>query len=291
MRECEVVDLVGDAFVLLERNARLPVDQQLDAWADYYGGYAPDLLAKCIGCYESDSYDWRDVARQYVWPKLPANMDKMKAGRRSARRVSRQVYARAAEVLGLDLPLLFVIYVGIGCGAGWATWFRGRRAVLIGLENVAEHGYQEPSKMKGLLAHEIGHIFMYDLREGEPDDLGDPFCRLFDEGFAQQAEHLIFGEPTWHCAWQEGWLEWCREKEGYLARRFLADRGDPEEARRFFASWFDVDGWCGTGYYLGCRLVEHLERERSMRELARLSPDEIKEAAERYLKSLSRKRG
>ena len=93
------------------------------------------------------------------------------------------------------------------------------------------------------------------------------------------------GEETWGCSSQEGWLEWCQANERRLARRFLADMADGEKVRRFFGSWYDVEGRRQTGYFLGCRLVAGLQQARPMRELAVLSPDQMRAAARQYLET------
>jgi hypothetical protein len=181
--------------------------------------------------------------------------------------------------------VVFVVYVGIGCGAGWGTTYDGLPAVLIGLENVAELGWHEPEELRKLLAHEIGHLVMSHLRGAEPASPGDPLCSLFSEGYAQHSEHLILGRQSWGCSSQDGWLEWCLAHEGDLARQFLRAADDRQATRRFFGSWFDVDGWRQTGYFLGCRLVANLAAERSMRELAVLTVEEMRAAARDYLES------
>jgi hypothetical protein len=285
-KSAEILDLAGEAIRVLEDNAALSAEAQLDAWRKHYYSEAPDLLRKCIESYESEGCDWRQIALEHVWLHLLDGIDKMQVARRSVRHVAESVYTRSKSGLGLDFPVLFVVYVGIGCGAGWATTFRDKPAVLVGLENVAELGWQEPPEMRKLLAHEIGHLFMSELRQGRTMPSNDSLCELFEEGFAQHAEHLIFGEESWGCSSQQGWLEWCAKNEGCLARRFLAERGDEEEIRKFFGSWFDIDGWRQTGYFLGCRLVAGLAHGRTMAELAALSVSEIRDAAEGYLESV-----
>ncbi len=285
MPDCSFIDLAGGAFALLDRTRALPLPEQLAAWHDHYERVAADLLRKCTDSYEAHGHDWRAVAAQHVWPRLRDDLPLMKAARDSARDAHEPVYGMAVASLGLDFPVVFVAYVGVGCGAGWATEFRDTPAVLIGLENVAQLRWHRPSETRKLLAHELGHLFMNRSRRALPPLPDDPLCSLFEEGFAQHCEHLILGGRTWGCASQPGWLEWCTANEGRLAADFLAHADDAERCRRFFGSWFDVDGWRQTGYFLGCRLVESLARSCSVHELAVLSPDEIRTSARRYLES------
>ena len=55
-------------------------------------------------------------------------------------------------MFGIDFPITFVIHVGIGCGAGWATRFRGRPAVLFGLENATEVGWRDATTLTALVS-------------------------------------------------------------------------------------------------------------------------------------------
>jgi len=74
------------------------------------------------------------------------------------------IYKRAQEVLGLDLDVLFVIYVGIDCGAGWATSLGGVAACLFGLENIAECSWTKRETLAALTAHELGHLLHKEWR-------------------------------------------------------------------------------------------------------------------------------
>jgi len=283
MLTCALIDYAEDALAMLAAVSGLSVDKQIDRWHAFYRERAPCLLEKVTADYEAGGHDWRAVAREHVWPHLLENLERMEAARCSMLDVCASLYERAAGALGLDFDVLFVVYVGIGSGAGWATRFRGRPAVLVGLENVAELGWQGQESMRGLLAHEIGHLFMFERRGEEPRAFGDPLCDLFEEGFAQHAEHSILAAETWHCSSQEGWLEWCKENEARLARRYLESLQDKGEVRRFFGSWFDIEGWRQTGYFLGCRMMAPLAQRRGMGELALLPCAEMRQLALQYL--------
>jgi hypothetical protein len=55
--------------------------------------------------------------------------------------VCKALTIRAQELLALDCDLVALLYVGIGCGAGWVTTCASRHAILLGLENIAEEGW------------------------------------------------------------------------------------------------------------------------------------------------------
>ncbi|HDQ70662.1 MAG TPA: hypothetical protein ENN19_01025 [Chloroflexi bacterium] len=165
----------------------------------------------------------------------------------------------------------FVIYVGIGCGAGWVTRYEDTPAILLGLENIAECGWCDAPTLKGLLAHEMGHLahFHWRAEEEKPPGTG-PWWQLYTEGFAQRCEHLIMGRESWHMGMEDNWLSWCQENSVRLAREFLSAMDEGRAVRRFFGSWYEIEGRSQSGYFLGCEAIERLEDELSLKEIALL---------------------
>ncbi|HEC62998.1 MAG TPA: hypothetical protein ENI38_01210 [Candidatus Acetothermia bacterium] len=253
---------------------------QLDVWARSLGS-CPGLLEKQISCYSDEGLDWREVVREHVLPFLSQRLPAMREARAALHRVIGPVCLRAQQQLGLDFSVLFVIYVGMGCGAGWATQLRGRPACLLGLENIAEREWQEEDSLRGLLAHELGHLLhdQWRRRVGRVGIEGcqDPWWQLYVEGFAQRCEHLIVGQESWHQArGQPGWLQWCRENLAQLAGQFL-QRASEGEVREFFGSWYEIEGWRQTGYFLGHELIRAWETKLPLREIGVLPGEEVRE--------------
>ena len=83
------------------------------------------------------------------------------------------------------------------------------------------------------------------------------------------------------------WPTWCRQNEGWLAREFLNRLSIHAPVTDFFGSWFDIQGKKQTGYYLGHAFISELEKEYSLKEIALLEVDNIKNLALDYLKSIS----
>ena len=167
------------------------------------------------------------------------------------------------------------VYARIGCGAGWVTTYQGMPAVLFGLENAAEEGWTGPEVLTGLIAHEIGHVAHHHWcqQRGLPNGSG-PWWQLYSEGFAQRCEHVILEGDSWHMARRmEGWQDWCRANEGWLAAGYLRAVDGGESLRPFFGSWYDIQGWKQTGYYLGHRVIRRLEAGMDLHQIAVL--DEI----------------
>jgi hypothetical protein len=249
------------------------VSEQIEGWASAYMARWPELLEKQIACYAEDNLDWRQIARERVFPTLGERLPAMELAHRNLLDVCAPVYAAARERLGFQSDVIFVLYVGIGCGAGWATTYGQAPAVLLGLENIAEEGWADPDALRGLLAHEIGHLahFHWRAQHGLPEGAG-PWWDLYEEGFAQRCEHVTLGAETWHMTHGSGyaadWLDWCRGNLGWLAAEYLRRVDAGEDISPFFGSWFKVRGRKQCGYFLGHELVKRLETRMSLQEIA-----------------------
>jgi hypothetical protein len=291
MSKCHVVDAFPEFLEFWPAIRHGTVDEQIDAWATTYMARWPELLAKQKACYAADGEDWRQVARERVFPYLAERMPGMEEAHKHLVTLCEPLYARAQRLLGLESDLVAVIYAGIGCGAGWVTTYQGMAAVLFGLENAAEEGWTQQAVLSGLVAHEIGHVAHHHWRQqrGLPNGSG-PWWQLYSEGFAQRCEHLILEHDSWHMAHQlAGWREWCQANEGWLAAEFLRAVDSGESLRPFFGSWYDIRGWKQTGYFIGHSVIEHLEARMDLRELALLG--EIEPRMRNELESLAARGG
>jgi hypothetical protein len=250
----------------------LDVQVQIDTWRSRYMAPWPELLQMQIEDYANEGIDWRQIAVDRVFPFIQHRLALMRQAHASLCRFLNSTHSRAVRRLGFDSPVLFVIYVGIGCGAGWATQFRETRAVLFGLENIAECGWVAPEAIQGLIAHELGHVAhaVWRERAGLTEGQG-PWWQLYEEGFAQHCELLVQG--TWHEVFGTGrgdWLEWCRDNRGLIAAEFLRTVDSGGDIRPFFGSWFDIAGRSQTGYYLGQAVVSRLVKRADLRQIAGL---------------------
>lgn len=259
---CRWIDAFPAFLAWWERARGWPLEEQIEGWATEYMARWPELLAKQVEDYAAQGLDWRQVARERVFPYLAARLPAMRKAYQNLLEVGEPVGCRAQEVLGFEGIVVLVLYGGIGCGAGWATLLDGEPAILLGLENIAECGWSGREAIRGLVAHEMGHQVhqWWRTQDGKPAGRG-PWWQLYEEGFAQYCEALLLGAGNWHQAnGCEGWLEWCRAHKGWLAAEFLrtVDAGQPVHA--FFGSWFEIEGMKETGYFLGYEVVRELAR-------------------------------
>ena len=272
MSNCEIIDAFP-AFLSFWACIRAKtIDAQIDAWAIEYMSQWPDLLKMQQDDYASQGVDWREIAREKVFPFLDERLPAMRVAHQHLLASCAPTYARAEQVLGFQSNVVFVIYVGIGCGAGWVEPFRGSPSVLFGLENVADCGWTEPPALTGLVAHEIGHLAHdhWSAAHGQKRGTG-PWWQLYSEGFAQRCEHVILGQDTWHEAGgvnDPDWLDWCHEHKSWLAAEFLRTVDAGEYVRPFFGSWFDLRGRKQCGYFMGHELIRELQESADLQQIA-----------------------
>lgn len=271
MSTCELIDTFPAFLACWERVKRKSLDEQIEAWASEYTAQWPDLLQKQIGDYAGQGLDWRQIARERVFPHLGKRLAAMQEAHGNLLTLCPPLYARAQEALGFECRANAVIYVGIGCGAGWVTTFRGSLTILFGLENIAECGWSHAAAITGLIAHEIGHLAHHHWRTQHRKTIGSgAWWQIYEEGFAQYCEGVILGAPCWHQAQNEEWLAWCRRQRGELAREFLQRVDSAESVSPFFGSWLEVQGRSETGYYLGWELIGALHKELDLKAIALL---------------------
>jgi len=277
MSDSNVIDTFPAFLSFWEKAQHLPLDAQIEGWASNYMAQWPELLEKQIQSYADDGDDWRDVARERVAPFWTDRLPSMRRAHEHLLQVCAPVYERAQATLSFAQPLTFVIYVGVGCGAGWATTYQDNAAILFGLENIAEEGWDDDAVLRGMIAHEIGHLWHFEQRAqaGLAPGKG-PWWDLYTEGLAQRCEHVIAGQESWHMAAQDvDWAHWCEHEKSWLAREFLRVVEAGDDVRPFFGSWFALRGRKQTGYFLGCEVVRRLEAQKSFREIALLEDVEV----------------
>ena len=274
-----VIDAFPEFLEYWEAVRTKPIEQQIDAWAADYMSRWPELLEKQIDSYKEQGCDWRDVARERVFPYLEQRLAAMGVARESLLALCEPVYQQAQAALGLDVDLTCLIYVGVGCGAGWATRLAGRRAILFGLENVAECGWQDRTLAAGLIAHEIGHVAHGCWREQAGAEAGrGPLWELYEEGFGQRCEHVILGRESWHESAginEPDWLDWCRQNVAWLAGDLLRRIDTGEPVRPFFGHWFDVRGRRQCGYFLGHELIRQAQADSTLKQIAIWDASEV----------------
>lgn len=280
MNREKLVDTFPDFLIFWEKARNLPLAIQLELWeSEYMAGY-PELREKQIQNYADQQEDWKQIASEKVFPFLGERLSAMQEARDNILSSFSNICNLAHTGLDFEDDPTGVIYVGLGCGAGWVTTYHERPAILFGLENAAECGWAGSNSIRGLTAHELGHVIHEQWRRkaGMEDGEG-AWWDLYTEGFAQRCEHLILGEETWHEATglKTDWVAWCRKKQVYLAGEFLRYLAEGMEVWPFFGSWYDIDGYSQSGYFLGHQAIRALEESgMSMKEIGVIDDPEIR---------------
>jgi hypothetical protein len=272
----EIKDTYPDFLSYWKEAQELPVEGKLEKWRSEYMKKYPSLLSKQLEDYENEDIDWQQVAKERVFPYLEERLPEMTQARSNLRDIIHSIYKHTCDFFDFNLEVTAVIYVGIGCGAGWATEFKGKSALLFGLENIAECGWSDSRSLEGLVAHELGHLFHERIRESMNLAFDDgPLWRLYKEGIAKWSEFELLNRESWYEARglnEPDWLDWCKENRAWLAEKFLGAVKKGKSTDQFFGSWYEVEGWKQTGYFLGYEAVTHLI---SSRNLAKLDPFKI----------------
>jgi hypothetical protein len=266
-----------------------PVHRQIALWEGEYMARWPELLAKQIECYSSEGADWKAVARARVFPYLGDRLGRMRALHRDLLGSLPGSWARTRRALNIRFSVRFVIHVGIGCGAGWATTYGGSPACLFGLENAAENHGGGDGWSRRVVAHEVAHLAHRKWRRDREQESPDPWWKVYEEGFATYCERLVEPEEFPLRTGRKNWLRWCDAHRAWLARRFLRDANARKSLQPYFGSWSDVEGQIETGYYLGSEVIREMVDESNLRQVAALSTPEIRRQTRAALERFARK--
>jgi len=264
------------------------IKDQIESWRTSYMGKYPELLKMQLQSYKKDGFNWRDIARKHVFPKLPNYLSLMQEARKNILLVCDSVYKKICLNLKSNPKIVFVIYVGIGCGAGWATRYEKLPACLLGLENIADCRWHTKNKLQGLIAHEVGHLVHMTWRNkwnSFEQAEQDPLFLLYTEGVAARFEQFALGKTaSFHNVQDKNWLSWCMRRKDWLAKEYLRRLEKDKPVNDFFGSWLDIKGKKYTGYFLGHECIYEMEKENSLKEIALFNTGEIKRQLIKYLR-------
>jgi len=289
MSNLKIIDTFPEFLKIWDKGKAKPLSKQIELWVTEYMSHWPELLKKQQKDYSSQNIDWREEAEKKIFPFLGDRLLAMSKARDNLNTLCALLFNKAQKTLKFDFDTVFVFYVGIGCGAGWATTFENSPAILFGLENIVESAWSEPESISGLIAHEIGHLVHNHWRTQANKSFGSgPFWQLYSEGFAQRCEHVILDRNTWHQATNDKvWLSWCEDHKSWLASEFLRLIHAGESISPFFGSWFDIKGRKECGYFLGHELIMKFETNTTLKVIALWNKEVVKTQVKSGLKSIA----
>ncbi len=239
-------------------------------WRRYAAGISPPLASKC----EEDIREY-DFAREIrpVLEKSAVSGDALDRLNVSFCAAAETLRDRICSLFDAEPDVTILLYWGLCNGAGWATTLDGHPAVLLGAEKIIELGWWGEADVKGLLFHEIGHI--WHEQAGKSRCCSRPVreqsvWQLVEEGVAMACEQQLAADEHFYHQNKGDWLSWCTRHETEIKRLYLHCLENGQSTRDFFGDWNRVGSHADVGYFLGGRFVRHLLRNRSLQEIARL---------------------
>lgn len=194
------------------------------------------------------------------------------------------IYDKFDKELYVDI----VFYLGLCNGAGWATEYQGRKVVLLGIEKIMELDWCGIDDMRGLIYHELGHIYQeqYGILKRAFDNNRDRFLwQLFTEGIAMYFEQTLVGDPSYYHQDTDGWKKWCDDHFEEIKADLDRDLETMTSAdQRYFGDWVKYKGHSDVGYYLGCRFIRYILSEYGFDEIICFDIDIVRKLFDRFIR-------
>lgn len=215
------------------------------------------------------------------------NREKLKKAHDSFLEVVQDLSERIEAAIGMDLDVDIILYLGLCNGAGWVTKLNTRPTVLLGIEKIIELKWHELVEMRGLIYHELGHVWhmsvgaIFEEFESERERY---ILQLYQEGIAMYFEQLMAGDFNYYHQDKNGWLDWCLSNKHELNVEYMRRLEADESAQDFFGDWCDYKGRSDVGYFLGCEFVKAMSEEYPFSKLLRLDVCTVYEEFQRYVR-------
>lgn len=214
------------------------------------------------------------------------NNPKLDAIHRSFLMVIDGLNKKIERKFGREVDAEIVLYLGLCNGAGWVTDINGKTVILLGVEKIIELDWCSIDDMRGLIYHELGHVYQaqYGVLERESaEDAKNFIWQLFVEGVAMYFEQLLVGDIKYYHQDKNGWKAWCDEHFVRILQDFKNDIATmTEKDQRYFGDWADYHGKGDVGYYLGARFVHFMLQKYKFDEIIDFDIDAVCTALEEF---------
>ena len=238
---------------------------RFEKWRSYIDSALPGisslLLSDAKECLETGTFSW---GKDYlpVLNGVVLNPELRERAYDSFCKTTENLERRVYEKFGRGLDADLIFYLGLCNGAGWVTEYRGQKIVLFGIEKIMELNWCGPDDMRGLIYHELGHIYQgqYGVLNRTFGNDADSFLwQLFTEGAAMCFEQALEENPDYYHQNKDGWKKWCDDHLEEIKADFNRDLKTMTFAsQRYFGDWVKYHGHSDVGYYLGCRFVHYI---------------------------------
>lgn len=284
----EIIDTFKHFKACFEDNLNISVYEKIDLWENCYIRKYPELELKCKSDYESNGYSWRDIACNMVFNRTKDDFGKMLEAYINIKISIQNINIAVKQVFNIEPDLYIVLYCGLCNSAGWVDKYNGKRAILYGIDKIAELDWHNIERIKPLIAHELCHVIHFQIR-GEDKLIGidmnnysNGIWRIYEEGFAQYYQHKLIGNIGDSRGTK--WLESCIINKNKLKTLYLeALHNKYEGTKYFFGDWFKIINISDAGYFLGAELIKELNEVYSIEQIAKLNFNDVEDAVIRFL--------
>lgn len=284
----QIIDTFDDFYQLFKDHLDEDVEDLIIRWEQYISNY-PELEIKCKSDYLEFGYDWVEIATTKVFNRTKLDFNLMNLIHNRVKKLINPILLASAQTFHVEHFGNIVLYCGLGNGAGWVDTYQGKRAILFGLEKIAELNISQDEDLKSLIAHELCHVIHFELRgtdclEGELTLYHQGIWQLYIEGFAQYYQSKLLEQSDDYRGSE--WVGQCAFLQDELKKLFLEGLTHEEIGiQKFFGDWFEVMGVQDAGYFLGAKMIEELSEQYTIEEIACLDLIEIESNILRFLKS------
>lgn len=289
-----LIDTYKDLVNYCEKYKDESIKYMINGWLNEYISTYPELRDKCINNYKEEGFDWYKIALKKIFPSVKNNYKMFKQAHKNIIKQYKYVIEKFKNVFSIDIDINIVIYLGLGNGAGWATYYQGLPSVLLGLENIVDLNWVDEDTIYALISHELCHLAHESIRgknngiiimEQKLKHNSDiALWNLYEEGFAQRCEQLIIGKEIYHQKEGHNWHKWCIYNKHKLCQLYLKCIEENKPVKKFYGTWYSIEGYSETGYFLGCEFIKELQHNMNIREIALLDFEKIKQLVTDYLK-------
>jgi hypothetical protein len=285
----KVIDTFKDFVECFKDKLDVSVEDKIDLWEKCYISKYPELENNCKEDYESSGYRWRDIANTMAFNRTKNDFSKMKEAYSNILLILNDINEKVKMVFGLNLDINIVLYTGLCNSAGWVDFYDGKRAVLFGIDKIAELDWHTIEKLEPLAAHELCHVIHFRLRGEdnlpnavERNNYNKGIWRIYEEGFAQYFQNkLLLNEID---SRGKEWTLKCKENKNELKKLYLKALQDEKTGvRNFFGDWFRVLGISDAGYFLGSELIKRLNKKYDIELVAKLPFSDIRDEVLAFL--------
>lgn len=242
----------------------------MSVWRKYASEISTELTEKCEK--DAKKYNFEEDILPIISASL--NEDKINFVSDNFQLVVNTLTDNLIKLFDSEPDINVILYLGLGNGAGWATTIDGKDTVLLGIEKIIELNWDNETDMRGLILHEIGHLWHKingNLYLTSFSKRRKPIEQLYQEGVAMVCEQILCGDYNFYNQDKNGWLNWCLENEEDIKREYLYRMENGISTQDFFGDWCCYKEHSDVGYFLGCRFVRCLMRTYTLKEIANMS--------------------